>query len=148
VLGSYLDTGKDTGGKIRVDVRLQDAREGETIAAISQDGNEASLPELVTQSGTSLRQKLGIADVSATEASQVAASTSASPEATRLYAEGLAKLQAYEALAARDLLEKGDRSRSRTTRSRTRLWLRLGPSSATTRKPKKRLRRRSIFRPI
>jgi tetratricopeptide (TPR) repeat protein len=106
VLGSYLDTGKDTGGKIRVDVRLQDARQGETIAVISQDGNEASLPELVTQSGASLRQKLGIADVSTAEASQVAAFASASPEATRLYAEGLAKLQAYEALAARDLLEK------------------------------------------
>jgi tetratricopeptide (TPR) repeat protein len=106
VLGSYLETGKDSGGKIRVDVRLQDARQGETIAVISQDGNEASLPELVTQSGAGLRQKLGIADVSATEASQVAASTSTSPEATRLYAEGLAKLQAYEALAARDLLEK------------------------------------------
>jgi tetratricopeptide (TPR) repeat protein len=106
VLGSYLDTGKDTGGKIRVDVRLQDARQGETIAVISQDGNEASLPELVTQSGASLRQKLGIADVSAAEASQVDAFASASPEATRLYAEGLAKLQAYEALAARDLLEK------------------------------------------
>jgi tetratricopeptide (TPR) repeat protein len=106
VLGSYLDTGKDSGGKIRVDVRLQDARQGETIAVISQDGNEASLPELVTQSGASLRQKLGIADVSAAEASQVAAFASASPEATRLYAEGLAKLQAYEALAARDLLEK------------------------------------------
>jgi tetratricopeptide (TPR) repeat protein len=106
VLGSYLDTGKDTGGKIRVDVRLQDARQGETIAVISRDGNEASLPELVTLSGAGLRQKLGIADVSTTEASQVAASTSASPEATRLYAEGLAKLQAYEALAARDLLVK------------------------------------------
>ena len=106
VLGSYLDTGKDTGGKIRVDVRLQDARQGETIAVISRDGNEASLPELVTQSGASLRQKLGIADVSTTEASQAAASAPASPEATRAYAEGLAKLQAYEALAARDLLEK------------------------------------------
>ena len=106
VLGSYLDTGKDTGGKIRVDVRLLDARQGETIAVVSQDGNEASLPELVTQSGANLRHKLGIADVSTTEASQVAASTPANPEANRLYAEGLAKLQAYEALAARDLLEK------------------------------------------
>jgi len=106
VLGSYLDTGKDSGGKIRVDVRLQDARQGENIAVISRDGNEASLPELVTQSGANLRQKLGIADVSTTEASQVAASAPANPEATRLYAEGLAKLRAYEALPARDLLEK------------------------------------------
>jgi serine/threonine protein kinase/tetratricopeptide (TPR) repeat protein len=106
VLGSYLGMGKDSGGKIRVDVRLQDARQGETMAVISRDGNESSLPELVTQSGASLRQKLGIADVSTTEASQVAASTSTSPEATRLYAEGLAKLQTYEALAARDLLQR------------------------------------------
>jgi len=106
VLGSYLDTGKDSGGKIRVDVRLQDAREGETIAVITRDGNETSLPELATQSGVGLRQKLGIADVSTAEASQAAASVPANPEATRLYAEGLAKLQAYEALAARDLLEK------------------------------------------
>lgn len=106
VLGSYLDTGKDAGGKIRVDVRLQDTRAGETIAVISRDGNEAGLPELATQSGTGLRQKLGIADVSAAEATQVAAAAPASQEATRLYAEGLAKLHAFDALAARNLLEK------------------------------------------
>jgi len=106
VLGSYLDAGKDNAGKIRVDVRLQDTRQGETIAVISRDGNEGSLPDLVTQSGAGLRQKLGIADVSTAEASQLAASAPANSEATRLYAEGLAKLQAFEALAARDLLER------------------------------------------
>jgi eukaryotic-like serine/threonine-protein kinase len=106
VLGSYLDTGKDSGGKIRVDVRLQDASKGETIAVVSRDGDETTLPDLATQSGASLRHNLGIADVSAAEASQAAASEQTSPEATHLYAEGLAKLQAYEALAARDLLEK------------------------------------------
>ena len=106
VLGSYLDSGKDSGGKIRVDVRLQDARKGETIAVVSRDGDEASLPELATQSGASLRQELGIAGISAAEASQAEASEQTNPEATRLYAEGLAKLQAYDALAARDLLQK------------------------------------------
>ena len=129
MLGSYLDTGKDSGGKIRVDVRLQDARQGETIAVISQDGSEASLPELVTQSGAGLRQKLGIADVSSTEASQVAASAPANPEATRLYAEGLAKLQAYEALAARDLLEKAIAADSNYALSHAALaqaWSQLG----------------------
>jgi eukaryotic-like serine/threonine-protein kinase len=111
VLGSYLDSGRDSGGKVRVDVRLQDAREGKTIAVITRDGNEASLPELVTQSGTGLRQNLRIADVSAMEASQAAAFAPANPEATRLSAKGMAKLQAYEALAARDLLEKRWRKR-------------------------------------
>jgi serine/threonine protein kinase/tetratricopeptide (TPR) repeat protein len=129
VLGSYLDTGKDSGGKIRVDVRLQDARQGETIAVISRDGNEASLPELVTQSGAGLRQKLGIADVSTAEASQVAASAPASPEATRLYAEGLAKLQGYEAPAARDLLEKAvaaDPNYALTHAALAQAWSQLG----------------------
>jgi len=106
VLGSYLDTGKDSGGKIRVDLQVQDAAAGETIAVISRDGTEADLPQLATQGGAGLRQKLGIADVSTTEATQVAASAPANPEATRLYAEGLAKLHVYDALAARDLLEK------------------------------------------
>jgi serine/threonine protein kinase/tetratricopeptide (TPR) repeat protein len=129
VLGSYLDTGKDSGGKIRVDVRLQDARQGETIAVISRDGNEASLPELVTQSGAGLRQKLGIADVSTTEASQVAASAPANPEATRLFAEGLAKLQAYEAPAARDLLGKAvaaDPNYALTHAALAQAWSQLG----------------------
>jgi eukaryotic-like serine/threonine-protein kinase len=129
LLGSYLDSGKESGGKIRVDVRLQDARQGETIAVVSQDGNEASLPELVTRSGVGLRQKLGIADVSTTEASQVAASAPASPEATRLYAEGLAKLQAYDALAARSLLEKAIAADSNYALSHAALaqaWSQLG----------------------
>ena len=73
---------------------------------ISRDGTEAGLPELATQSGAGLRQKLGIADVPSSEAPQVAASVPCSPEATRLYAEGLSKMRVYDALAARDLFEQ------------------------------------------
>src|SRR3984893_12415358 len=36
VLGSYLDLGKEAGGQIRLDLRLQDATAGETIASVSQ----------------------------------------------------------------------------------------------------------------
>jgi eukaryotic-like serine/threonine-protein kinase len=129
LLGSYLDTGKDSGGRIRIDVRLQDATKGETIAVISRDGNDSSLPELVTETGADLRQKLGIADVSATELSRVAASTPANPEATRLYAEGLAKLQAYDALSARDLLEKAivaDPNHALSHSALAQVWSQLG----------------------
>jgi eukaryotic-like serine/threonine-protein kinase len=140
VLGSYLDTGRDSGGKIRVDVRLQDAGKGETIAVVSRDGDETTLPDLATQSGASLRHNLGVADISATEASQTAASESANPEATRLYAEGLAKLQAYDALDARDLLEKAIAADPKYALSHTAMaqaWSQLGYEIKATEEAKK-----------
>ncbi len=106
VLGSYLATGEKTGGKIRVDLQVQDARQGETIGVVQSDGTELTLAELISQSGAALRQKLGVGNVAAGDARQVSTSLPANPEAARLYAEGLAKLHGYDALAARDLLEK------------------------------------------
>jgi tetratricopeptide (TPR) repeat protein/tRNA A-37 threonylcarbamoyl transferase component Bud32 len=106
VLGSYLALGKESGGQIRLDLRLQDALAGETIAATAETGTEAKLFELVSQAGAHLRDKLGVGEVSAREAKVVKASLPSSPEAARLYAEGLAKLRLFDALAARGLLEK------------------------------------------
>src|SRR5206468_3599591 len=91
---------------IRIDLQLQDTRGGETIAVISRDGVENDLAELVSGSSFSLRQKLGIAEVSASNARQVRASVPANLEAARLYAEGLARLEQFDALAARELLEQ------------------------------------------
>jgi serine/threonine protein kinase/tetratricopeptide (TPR) repeat protein len=109
VLGSYLAMGKDTGGKVRIDLQLQDARLGETIGAIRSDGTEAELADLVSRSGARLRQELGVPEVGAEDARRLSASVPANPEAARLYAEGLAKLHDYDALAARDLLERAIR---------------------------------------
>jgi len=106
VLGSYLATGGDAGGKIRIDLQLQDTRSGETIAVISRDGTASELADLVSQGGATLRQKLGIEDVSASDARLALAAVPANLEAARLYAEGLAKLRGFDALAARDLLLK------------------------------------------
>ena len=106
VLGSYLAVGKDAGGKVRIDLQLQDAREGETIGVVQSDGTEAGLAELVSEGGSALRQKLGVANVSDADARQVSTSVPANRDATRLYAEGLASLHGSDALAARDLLEQ------------------------------------------
>jgi serine/threonine protein kinase/tetratricopeptide (TPR) repeat protein len=105
VLGSFLDVG-DFGRTIRLDLRVQDAALGETLESLAETGSEDALPELVTRTGTALREKLGVAGISPTEGAQVQASLPANPEATRLYAEGLAKLRVFDALGARDLLEK------------------------------------------
>lgn len=109
VLGSYLALGKDVGGKIRIDLQLQDTQRGETIAVISREGRESDLADLVSQGGARLRQKLKISDVSASDALEVRAALPENPDAARPYSEGLAKLEAFDALAARDLFEKAIR---------------------------------------
>lgn len=106
VLGSYTVLGKETSGQIRLDLRLQDAEAGETIASAAETGTETKLFELVSLAGAHLREKLGLGGVSAAEANMVKAELPSNPEAARLYAEGLAKLRRFDALAARELLAK------------------------------------------
>jgi serine/threonine protein kinase/tetratricopeptide (TPR) repeat protein len=106
LLGSFVDLGKEGGGQVRVDMRLQDARTGETIGIVSETGKESGLFDLVSRAGRDLRSKLGIGNISEAEAGGVRAAISTNPEASRLYAEGLEKLRLFDALAARDLLEK------------------------------------------
>lgn len=105
VLGSYLDSGQDSGGKLRVDLQLQDAVLGETVAAVSEEGSEAELAEVVSRAGAKLRQQLGIA-VAASDVNQGRSALPSNALAARLYSEGLDKLRVFDAMAARDLLEK------------------------------------------
>jgi serine/threonine protein kinase/tetratricopeptide (TPR) repeat protein len=105
VLGSYLPLGN---GQLRLDVRLQDTVAGETVATVSEKGKESEIDELVGRAGTELRAKLGIAALSEPQAELVKASLPSNPEAARLYSEGLQKLRLFDALSARDLLEKAE----------------------------------------
>ncbi|HVO81065.1 MAG TPA: tetratricopeptide repeat protein [Terriglobales bacterium] len=106
VLGSYLDLGTESGGQIRLDLRLQDARTGEALALVSEKGAESQLDDLVVKAGAQLRQKLGAGEVTPAEAAGVKAALPSNPEAARLYSEGLEKLRAFDSLGVRDLLEK------------------------------------------
>jgi eukaryotic-like serine/threonine-protein kinase len=106
VVGSYLDVGSGGGGQIRLDLRLQDTLSGDTVSSVTEKGSEARLDELVTQAGTDLRSKLGVGDITPSQAASLRASLPKSTEATQLYAEGLAKLRVFDALGARAVLEK------------------------------------------
>jgi len=107
VLGSYLALGEKSNGQVRLDLRLQDASAGETIASVSEAGTEQALPELVSRAGLHLREKLGAAPASSGDAAPAPASSlPANREAARLYAEGVAKMRAFDALGARDLLQR------------------------------------------
>ncbi len=104
VAGSYVTVGEGDGATLRVDIRIQDARQGQTLSLVSETGKSADLLDLVSRAGGQLRERLGIA---AAPGAMTAARASqpSSPEAARLYAEGLMRLRRFDALGARTLLE-------------------------------------------
>lgn len=106
VVGSYLSLGREAGSKIRIDLRVVKAPEGETVASLAEVGTEEGLFDLVSLIGGQLRRGLGWATPSPEEARAVQALQPGSPEAARLYAEGLTRLRAFDSQGARDLLLK------------------------------------------
>jgi len=129
VVGAYVGLGKEAGGQFRLDVRLQDAVKGETIAAFAEAGTENDLFDLVSRAGAKLRKKLGVGEISTAEAAAVRASLPAAPEAARLYSEGLAKLRVLDFLGARPLLEKAvaaDPNHAPAHSALSRVWSALG----------------------
>ncbi len=107
VLGSFVALGEGEGGRLRLDLRLQDAVSGETIAATPHSGTEAELFDLVAQAGADLRGRLGVEPVADAEAAAALRATLPDePEAARAYGEGLAHLRRFEATEARAALER------------------------------------------
>ncbi|MCG8608411.1 tetratricopeptide repeat protein, partial [bacterium] len=106
IVGSFLTIGDQTTGRIRLDVRVQDAVVGETVATLAETGTESQLFELISLAGARLREKLGVGEVSDVSLSAAQASLPANLAAARLYAQGLEKLRRYEAQPARDLFQQ------------------------------------------
>ncbi len=106
VSGSYLLIQERGSRHLRVDFRLQDTVTGETIESNSQLGTQEGLFSLISQAGAQLRSKLGAQELSAAEVTGVKSSLPNDPRATQFYAQGLDRMRAFDAIAARDLLEK------------------------------------------
>jgi eukaryotic-like serine/threonine-protein kinase len=104
--GSYLVLGEGPNRKIRVELHIQNAREGGTDTVLSENGTESDLADMVTAGASGLREKLGLESASPTMGAKSRSPMPANTAAMRLYAEGVAKVRVYDALAARDLLEK------------------------------------------
>ena len=102
VFGSYVLL---PDKKLRLDVRFQQAAEG-TTHSLSDTGSESDLFELISRVGNGLRRKLGVAEISESDAQIVRSALPSHPDAARLYSEGLAKLRGLDALGARELLER------------------------------------------
>jgi eukaryotic-like serine/threonine-protein kinase len=103
VMGSYVAL---ADGQLRLDLRLQDAKAGETLATISEKGSESQIDGLIDKAGAELRAKLGVSALSEAQAAVVRAALPSNSEAAMLYSQGLQDLHLYNVLSARDALEK------------------------------------------
>ncbi|HEX6899618.1 MAG TPA: tetratricopeptide repeat protein [Thermoanaerobaculia bacterium] len=106
VLGSYVAIDGAAGKTIRLDLLLQDTARGETTARLTETGEERQLFDLVSRVGRRLRRELGTEEISDSDSGEVRAALPASPEAARLYAEGIERLRTYDPVGARDLLAR------------------------------------------
>lgn len=104
VVGAYLAIGDGAAQKIRLDLRLQDTRNGELVASSSDTRSTVELVNLVTSAGTLLRRQLGAGTVASTESAFVRGSLPEGAEAARNYSEGLERLRTFDTLGARELL--------------------------------------------
>ncbi len=102
IVGSFAVLESPAGRRIRLDIKLQDTLSGET-SSVTETGPEADLFNLVARAGGKLRQNLGTV---AGEGRTVRASLASSPEAARLYSEGMDRLRSLEPAEAREFLER------------------------------------------
>ncbi|MGA8557212.1 MAG: protein kinase [Candidatus Acidiferrales bacterium] len=106
VTGSYIATGT---GPLRLDLKLQNARTGETVDTISVTGageRVDDLVELIGRAGAQLRQKLGMEGRPPAAEGILKTSVPANSTAARLYSEGIEKLRGMDAKDAIDPLQK------------------------------------------
>jgi DNA-binding winged helix-turn-helix (wHTH) protein/TolB-like protein/Tfp pilus assembly protein PilF len=104
ISGSYLITGAADNAPLRVDIALQDARSGSLLASVSNQSGVSGLIALVTQTGATLRGKLGASSPSAETLSLVANEQPPSADVARRMGFALDALRNYDAARARDEL--------------------------------------------
>jgi eukaryotic-like serine/threonine-protein kinase len=103
VKGDFLER---ADGQIRLDLQVLKVPSGEEKATLVEMGTESDLFGLVSKTGRDLRNALKWAPPSPAQAREIQALRPASSEATRLYAQGLDKLRAFDARGAEELLSQ------------------------------------------
>jgi len=71
VVGSYVMHGALDERKVRLDLRVQDTRAGETVASVSETGSERDLLDLVSRVGGRVRNELGMTVLSPSQSAGV-----------------------------------------------------------------------------
>jgi DNA-binding winged helix-turn-helix (wHTH) protein/Tfp pilus assembly protein PilF/TolB-like protein len=104
VSGSYLVSGAADNAPLRVDIALQDARNGAVIASVSSQSGLGELTALVAQAGARLRDKLGIISPGGQALGLVANEQPPNVDVARRVGFALDALRHYDPARARDEL--------------------------------------------
>lgn len=127
--GSMDDPGANMGGRVRLDVHLQNVSTGEIVASMTETDNELKLNPLASRIGANLRSRLNVPAITAADSKRVDASVPGNPQALRAYSEGLRQLRSFDLLAARDSFEnsiKADGSFPLSHAYLAEVWSKLG----------------------
>ena len=100
---SRTSSGDDVRVHLRVVTSADDARE---LASVDVNGSANAPTNLVTRAADLLRAQLGVPAVEAVDRLRAQASMPESSDAARSYVDGLEKLAAFDAVAARRALEQ------------------------------------------
>lgn len=104
ISGSYVTVPGAAPDSFRLDVRLQDARSGNTLQTLSLDGAKLEALDLAFDAGAKLRSALGLKPLSSQDLGFVRTALPGNPDAARLYTEGMEDLEKFDAVAASTLL--------------------------------------------
>ncbi len=87
---------------VRAEMSLFDARSGQRVALSQATGAESSLPDLVRRAQADTRKALSLEDPQGEAIAHIEAAWPASPEVSRLTADGVTRLRNADYIAARD----------------------------------------------
>lgn len=104
VLGSFATSGTEAARALRIDVRVLRQR-GDSVS-VAGTGDESRLFSMMSDAGRQLRSRLGLQENTPAATSGARAAFPQRVEATRLYAEGLARLRLLDAMSAQALFDK------------------------------------------
>ena len=129
VSGYFVDPGKTVGGRVELYVTLQNAKNGAVLKTVRELGTELALPQLAARVGSSLRGQFGLPGISESQSTELQAAVPSTPEASRLYFEGLGQLRNFDLLGARESLTKATKADPNFSLAHAYLaeaWSRLG----------------------
>lgn len=133
VVGSFIQA--DDGSPVTITISAQDATTGDVLARWSETRPLAALPDVAAAAGAALRERLGARRLKPAQLKAVRAAHTVNPAALQLYAKGLERLRAADALGARDLLQQAVLAEPRYALAHSALaeaWRRLGFDTRAT----------------
>jgi serine/threonine-protein kinase len=104
VLGSFATSAGEAARALRVDVRV--VRQHDEPVGVAATGDESHLFAVMSDAGRELRNRLGLEESTPDATRGARAAFPQGVKATRLYAEGVARLRLLDAVKARALFEE------------------------------------------